>query len=117
MTEPSGRWAARLWAGLNVINSSNQSNSAVLFPVLKEWSHRTTPALRAQGLAASLQQKLSAAEQRRQQEIDAQNERLKARNARGEQARDQKRKLIARGESADNLNAAELKSKPKIPRD
>src|SRR5262249_43331122 len=43
--------------GLNIINSSNQSNSAVLFPVLEEWSHRQAPTRRAPGLAAALQRR------------------------------------------------------------
>ncbi|AGA29864.1 efflux RND transporter permease subunit [Singulisphaera acidiphila] len=46
--------------GLNVINSSNQSNCGVIFPVLEEWSHRKTPGLRAQGLAGTLQAKIVA---------------------------------------------------------
>ncbi len=41
--------------GLNLINGSNQSNCGVIFPVLEKWSHRRTPELRAQGLAAKLQ--------------------------------------------------------------
>jgi HAE1 family hydrophobic/amphiphilic exporter-1 len=46
--------------GMNILNQANQTNSAALFPILEEWSHRTTPELRAQGLATKLQQKLSA---------------------------------------------------------
>ena len=46
--------------GLNIINSFNQANCGVIFPVLEEWSDRTTPELRAQGVAARLQQLISS---------------------------------------------------------
>ena len=45
--------------GLNVINSANQSNCGVFFPVLEEWSRRA-PGLRGEALAARLQGMLSA---------------------------------------------------------
>ena len=41
--------------GLNVINSTNQSNCGVIFATLDEWSKRTKPELRAGALAAKLQ--------------------------------------------------------------
>src|SRR5207302_1108852 len=46
--------------GLNVITSANQSNCGVVFLPLQGWKERTTPELRALGLAATLQQKLSS---------------------------------------------------------
>jgi hydrophobe/amphiphile efflux-1 (HAE1) family protein len=46
--------------GLNVITSANQSNCGVVFLPLEEWKERTTPELRAVGLAATIQSKLSA---------------------------------------------------------
>ena len=45
--------------GLNVITSANQTNCGVVFLPLTEWSERSKPELRAVGLAASVQQKLS----------------------------------------------------------
>ncbi len=47
--------------GLNVITSVNQSNCGVVFLPMQGWKERTTPGLRAVGLAATLQQKLSSA--------------------------------------------------------
>ena len=41
--------------GMNVINSTNQTNCGVLFPVLEEWSKRGKPELRGEALAAKLQ--------------------------------------------------------------
>ena len=38
------------WTGFNVLNSTNQTNSATAFVILKEWSERTEPALRAAAL-------------------------------------------------------------------
>jgi hydrophobe/amphiphile efflux-1 (HAE1) family protein len=46
--------------GLNVITSANQTNCGVVFLPLTEWSERSRPELRAVGLAASVQRKLSA---------------------------------------------------------
>jgi hydrophobe/amphiphile efflux-1 (HAE1) family protein len=46
--------------GLNVITSANQSNCGVVFLPLNEWKERSAPGLRAIGLAATLQQKLSS---------------------------------------------------------
>jgi HAE1 family hydrophobic/amphiphilic exporter-1 len=46
--------------GMNVINSTNQTNCGVLFPVLEEWSKRGKPELRGQALAARLQGMLGA---------------------------------------------------------
>ncbi|HEV3166647.1 MAG TPA: multidrug efflux RND transporter permease subunit [Isosphaeraceae bacterium] len=46
--------------GLNLINSTNQSNAGVVFVTLEEWSKRQSPGLRAQGLAAKLQSQLAA---------------------------------------------------------
>ena len=48
-----------LLEGLNVLNSTNQTNSATIFVVLKEWSERRTPELRARALAATLQNEIS----------------------------------------------------------
>ena len=44
-----------LLEGFNVLNSTNQTNSATIFIVLKEWSERRKPELRAQALATKLQ--------------------------------------------------------------
>ncbi len=41
--------------GLNVINSTNQTNCGVVFCPLEEWSKRTKPELRANALAKKLQ--------------------------------------------------------------
>ncbi len=41
--------------GLNVLNSTNQANSATAFVILKEWSERKAPALRATALTRTLQ--------------------------------------------------------------
>jgi hydrophobe/amphiphile efflux-1 (HAE1) family protein len=46
--------------GLNVITSANQSNCGVVFLPLQGWHERTTPELRAVGLASTVQQKLSS---------------------------------------------------------
>ncbi len=46
--------------GLNVITSANQSNCGVVFMPLQGWKERTTPGLRAVGLATTVQQKLSS---------------------------------------------------------
>ncbi len=46
--------------GLNVINSTNQSNSAVVFVTLQEWAKRRTPELRAQGMVNKLQKVLAS---------------------------------------------------------
>ena len=46
--------------GLNVINSTNQSNNGVVFVTLEEWSKRAKPELRAQGMAKTLQRLLSS---------------------------------------------------------
>jgi hydrophobe/amphiphile efflux-1 (HAE1) family protein len=45
--------------GLDVLSSTNQSNCGVCFVTLKEWSERTTPEFRAQGLARKLQRNIS----------------------------------------------------------
>jgi HAE1 family hydrophobic/amphiphilic exporter-1 len=45
--------------GLNLINSTNQSNTGVVFTPLENWSERRSPELRANALAAKLQQELS----------------------------------------------------------
>ncbi|MGE5754450.1 MAG: efflux RND transporter permease subunit, partial [Planctomycetaceae bacterium] len=45
--------------GYSVVNAINQTNNATLFVILKEWSERTTPALRAVGLSRRLQDELS----------------------------------------------------------
>jgi hydrophobe/amphiphile efflux-1 (HAE1) family protein len=47
--------------GFNVLNATNQTNSATAFVVLEEWSKRNEPELRATALTAKLQQKISAA--------------------------------------------------------
>ncbi len=46
--------------GLNVITSTNQTNCGVVFARLEDWQKRRTPALRARGLAQSLQGKVGA---------------------------------------------------------
>jgi hydrophobe/amphiphile efflux-1 (HAE1) family protein len=46
--------------GLNVITSANQTNCGVVFLPLKGWHERTTPELRAVGLAATIQKKLAS---------------------------------------------------------
>ena len=47
--------------GFNVLNATNQTNSATAFVVLEEWSKRNKPELRARALTAKLQQEISAA--------------------------------------------------------
>ncbi len=42
-----------LLEGLNVLNSTNQTNSATIFIVLKEWAERSKPELRARRLRLS----------------------------------------------------------------
>ena len=44
--------------GFNVLNSTNQTNSATAFVILKEWSERKRPELRAAALARTLQEEL-----------------------------------------------------------
>ena len=39
--------------GLNIMSSTNQSNSGIIFPPLKEWHERKTPGLRADGPGAT----------------------------------------------------------------
>jgi hydrophobe/amphiphile efflux-1 (HAE1) family protein len=46
--------------GYNVLNATNQTNAAVAFVPLKEWSERRKPELRAGALAQKLQAALSA---------------------------------------------------------
>jgi hydrophobe/amphiphile efflux-1 (HAE1) family protein len=46
--------------GLNVITSTNQTNTGVVFARLKDWSERRTPELRSAGLARTLQGKVAA---------------------------------------------------------
>ncbi len=46
--------------GYSVINAINQTNSATLFVILKEWGERESADLRAAGLAARLQAALAA---------------------------------------------------------
>ena len=46
--------------GFNVLNSTNQTNSATAFVILKEWSERNKPELRAMALATLLQQRIAA---------------------------------------------------------
>ena len=46
--------------GFNVLSSTNQTNSAVAFVTLKEWSERKTPELRARAMATKLQAALLA---------------------------------------------------------
>ena len=45
--------------GYNAINAINQTNTATAFVILEDWHHRTAPELRAAGLAADLQRRLS----------------------------------------------------------
>ena len=45
--------------GYNAVTAINQTNTATAFVILEEWHHRTTPELRAVGLAAELQRRLS----------------------------------------------------------
>jgi hydrophobe/amphiphile efflux-1 (HAE1) family protein len=49
------------FAGYNPITTVNQPNTGVVFAPLEEWGERTTPELRARGLAQTLQRKLGAA--------------------------------------------------------
>jgi len=49
-----------LLEGFNVLNSTNQTNSATAFVTLKEWSERTRPELRAVALARKLQGALAS---------------------------------------------------------
>ena len=44
-----------LLEGFNVLNATNQTNSATAFVTLKEWGERTVPALRAPALTKKLQ--------------------------------------------------------------
>jgi HAE1 family hydrophobic/amphiphilic exporter-1 len=46
--------------GLNVITSTNQTNCGVVFARLKDWRERTTPGLRAAGLAQTLQKDVAS---------------------------------------------------------
>ena len=46
--------------GLNVITSTNQTNCGVVFARLEDWHERTTPGLRAAGLAQKLQGKVAS---------------------------------------------------------
>jgi hydrophobe/amphiphile efflux-1 (HAE1) family protein len=46
--------------GFNVLNATNQTNSATSFIVLDEWSKRDKPELRANALSRKLQQQISA---------------------------------------------------------
>ena len=46
--------------GFNVLNATNQTNSATSFIVLEEWSKRDKPELRANALSRKLQQQISA---------------------------------------------------------
>ena len=50
-----------LLEGFNVLNSTNQTNSATAFVMLEEWSSATEPELRAQALARSCRRAISAA--------------------------------------------------------
>ncbi len=45
-----------LLEGFNVLNSTNQTNSATAFVILKEWSDRTKPELRARPCRRSFRQ-------------------------------------------------------------
>jgi HAE1 family hydrophobic/amphiphilic exporter-1 len=45
--------------GYNAVTAINETNSATAFVILEEWHHRTTPELRAVGLAQELQRRLS----------------------------------------------------------
>ncbi len=73
--EPTGRAAQRvsqialeqpgvrdvvLLDGFNVVNAINQPNTATAFVILTDWAERRTPALRAAGLARTLQEAISA---------------------------------------------------------
>src|SRR5262249_12797472 len=44
--------------GLNLITSTNQTNSATVFVILKEWAERKAPELRAQALTRGLQKQI-----------------------------------------------------------
>jgi hydrophobe/amphiphile efflux-1 (HAE1) family protein len=46
--------------GFDLISSVNQTNSATLFVMLKDWAERTDPGLRASGLSRRLQAELSS---------------------------------------------------------
>jgi hydrophobe/amphiphile efflux-1 (HAE1) family protein len=48
-----------LLEGFNVLNATNQTNAATAFVILKEWSERKAPALRAGALAGELQAALA----------------------------------------------------------
>ena len=48
-----------LLEGFNVLNSTNQTNSATAFVTLKEWGERTRPELRAPALTTKLQAAIS----------------------------------------------------------
>ena len=48
-----------LLEGFNVLNSTNQTNSATAFVILKEWSERTKPELRASASPTKLQAAIS----------------------------------------------------------
>jgi hydrophobe/amphiphile efflux-1 (HAE1) family protein len=45
--------------GYNAVTAINQTNTATVFVILEEWHHRTSPELRAVGLAGELQRQLS----------------------------------------------------------
>ena len=45
--------------GYNAVTAINQTNTATAFVILEEWHHRTTPELRAVGLAGELQRRLT----------------------------------------------------------
>jgi hydrophobe/amphiphile efflux-1 (HAE1) family protein len=45
--------------GYNAINAINETNTATAFVILEEWHNRTTPELRAAGLARELQRRVS----------------------------------------------------------
>jgi multidrug efflux pump subunit AcrB len=45
--------------GYNAVTAINQTNTATAFVILEEWHHRTSPDLRAAGLARELQRRLS----------------------------------------------------------
>src|SRR4051794_36120326 len=45
--------------GYNAVTAINQTNTATAFVILDEWHHRTTPDLRAAGLARELQRQLT----------------------------------------------------------
>jgi len=46
--------------GLNILSGTNQSNAGIIFIPLKPWEERTTPELRASGLATQLQMQVSS---------------------------------------------------------